>query len=184
MSKDQPTRGYDLARRIKKFFVSAFVAFTFIAYALHERFVNLDGTASAIAPTQRPAATRQVLPSPEVIPTAPQLASPTAQTVPTPPAAARGSFKDGQYTGDEVDAYYGLVRVQADIQGGRITNIQFLEYPNDRRTSVRINSIAIPYLTTEAIQAQSADVDIISGATLTSEAFAQSLQTALNTAKS
>jgi uncharacterized protein with FMN-binding domain len=58
-----------------------------------------------------------------------------------------------------------------------------LLYPNDRRTSIRINATAVPDLQQEAIQAQSANVDIISGATLTSQAFVQSLQVALNSAK-
>jgi uncharacterized protein with FMN-binding domain len=75
------------------------------------------------------------------------------------------------------------VQVKAVIQAGKIADVQFLQYPNDRRTSIRINNIAMPYLITEAIQAQSAQVDVISGATLTSQAFAQSLQSALATAK-
>jgi uncharacterized protein with FMN-binding domain len=113
------------------------------------------------------------------------LPKPTA--VPEPTAipttiVAQGQYKDGTYTGNIIDAYYGNVQVQAIIQAGKITNVQFLDYPHDRRTSLRINKIAGPYLTTEAIQAQSAQVDLISGATLTSEAFVQSLQTALESA--
>ena len=94
-----------------------------------------------------------------------------------------GQYKDGVYTGTEVDAYYGLVQVQATIKQGKLADVQFLEYPNDRRTSIRINTIAMPDLQQEAIQAQSAQVDTISGATLTSEAFVQSLQVALSSAK-
>jgi uncharacterized protein with FMN-binding domain len=94
-----------------------------------------------------------------------------------------GLYKNGTYKGPEIDAYYGLVQVQATIRSGKIANIQFLEFPSDRRTSVEINNIAVPYLQQEAIQAQSANVDIISGATLTSEAFMMSLQNALNSAK-
>jgi uncharacterized protein with FMN-binding domain len=90
-----------------------------------------------------------------------------------------GRYRDGQYTGDVTDAYYGTVQVEAIIQSGEIMDVRFLDYPHDRRTSARINAQAMPWLTTEAIQAQSANVDIISGATLTSEAFALSLQSAL-----
>ncbi|MBS1965497.1 MAG: FMN-binding protein [Chloroflexi bacterium SZAS-1] len=75
------------------------------------------------------------------------------------------------------------MQVQAVIQAGKLTDVQILEYPNDRRTSIRINNIALPYLISEAIQAQSANVDAISGATLSSDAFVQSLQSALNSAK-
>jgi uncharacterized protein with FMN-binding domain len=113
------------------------------------------------------------------LPTQPAAVQPTA--VPTNPPTA-GQYKNGQYTGPRVDAYYGFVQVQALVQNGQIANVKFLEFPNDRRTSQQINAIAVPYLTNEAIQAQSANVDIISGATLTSEAFAQSLQTALQNA--
>jgi uncharacterized protein with FMN-binding domain len=74
--------------------------------------------------------------------------------------------------------------VQTTIQNGRIVDVRFLEFPQDRRTSQRINSYAVPYLQKEAIQAQKAQVNIISGATLTSQAFSMSLQSALDKAKS
>ena len=91
-------------------------------------------------------------------------------------------YKDGSYTGDVTDAFYGNVQVKVTISGGKITDVQFLQYPNDRQTSVEINSQAMPLLGQEAIQAQSAQVDGVSGATQTSGAFIQSLQTALQKA--
>lgn len=96
--------------------------------------------------------------------------------------AKPGQLKDGVYIGPSVSAYYGLVQVQATVQSGRLANVQFLQYPSDRRTSQQINSIVMPYLTQEALKAQSAYVNVISGATLTSEAFAQSLNAALKQA--
>jgi uncharacterized protein with FMN-binding domain len=92
------------------------------------------------------------------------------------------SYKDGEYMGNVVDAYYGNVQVKAVVQDGKIADIQFLAYPNDRRTSISINSQAMPLLKTEAIQSQSANVNIISGATQTSLAFRKSLQSALTQA--
>ena len=83
-----------------------------------------------------------------------------------------------------VDAYYGLVQIQAVVQGGRLAGIKVLQYPSDRRTSVFINRQALPMLRDEVVTAQSANVDIISGATLTSEAFIRSLDAALRQAKS
>ena len=80
------------------------------------------------------------------------------------------------------DAYYGNVQVQAVISGGKITAVNFLQYPNDRSNSIRINTQAMPYLQQEAIQAQSAQVDGVSGASATSAAFVQSLTVALNQA--
>ncbi len=89
------------------------------------------------------------------------------------------SYKNGTYTGNVADAYYGNVQVQATISAGKITNVTFLQYPNTHSTSVYINQQAMPYLQQEAIRAQSANVNIISGATYTSQAFAQSLGNAL-----
>ncbi len=91
-------------------------------------------------------------------------------------------YADGVYTGPVVDAYYGPIQIQAIIKGGRLAGIQVLQWPNDRRTSVRINQQALPWLRDEVVQAQSADVDIISGATLTSEAFIRSIGGALRQA--
>lgn len=89
---------------------------------------------------------------------------------------------DGVYTGPSADAYYGIIQIQALVQGGQLTALKVLKYPSDRRTSVSINRQALPMLRDEAISAQSANVDIISGATLTSRAFIQSLGGALKKA--
>jgi uncharacterized protein with FMN-binding domain len=97
---------------------------------------------------------------------------------------AAQSYSDGVYTGPAADAYYGIIQIQALIKGGRLTALKVLKYPSDRSTSVSINRQALPLLRDEAISAQSADVDIISGATLTSRAFIQSLGGALNKASS
>ncbi len=104
---------------------------------------------------------------------------PTRAVVPTPTTPPNGQFKDGSYTGTIADAQWGYVQVRADISQGRITNVQFLQFPSDRSRSVRINQYADPALITEAIQAQSAHVDVITGATYSSEAFMQSLSSAL-----
>lgn len=92
------------------------------------------------------------------------------------------AYKDGTYTGNVEDAYYGSVQVSVTISGGRITNVKFLQYPNTHQVSVIINQQAMPYLKQEAIQSQSSNVQLISGATFTSQAFVQSLQSALNKA--
>ncbi len=91
-------------------------------------------------------------------------------------------FSDGTYLGPVVDAYYGVVQVEAVIKHGRIDTIDVPRWPADRNTSVIINEQALPKLRDEAISAQSADVDIISGATLLSKAFIQSLGVALKKA--
>lgn len=93
-------------------------------------------------------------------------------------------YKDGEYTGISADAFYGFIQVKAVIQNGKLTDVQFLQYPNDRNRSIEINSMAMPYLKQEAIVAQSANVDIVTGATDTTKAFIESLSSALGKAQS
>ena len=130
-------------------------------------------------PTPQPAPTPAPAPTP--VPT-PQPA-PTPAPVPQPAPKPLGQYRDGSYTGSVADAYYGNVQVKAIISGGKIVDVQFLDHPQDRRTSQTINNYAMPRLTAEAIAAQSANVDIVSGATDTSGAFQQSLASALAMAK-
>lgn len=124
------------------------------------------------------------VPPTDVLPTqAPPTDIPPTDIPPTDPPVAQGQYRDGQYTGSEVDVFYGYVQVKAVVQNGKIADVQFLEFPQDRRTSQRINAVAVPYLQQEAVQAQTANVDVITGATLTSEGFIQSLRDALATAQ-
>lgn len=106
-------------------------------------------------------------------------ATPVISLTPT----ATGLYQDGQYEGDSYAARrFGNVQVEVVISGGQITDINILDYPYERSTSNRISQLSLPYLMQEAIQVQSASVDLISGATYTSEAFIESLQTALDDA--
>jgi uncharacterized protein with FMN-binding domain len=98
-------------------------------------------------------------------------------------SSGSGSYKDGSYDGSVADATWGNVQVKAVIQNGKITSVAFLQYPSDRSRSISINAYADPILSQEAIQAQSAQVDLVSGATDTSNAFIQSLTDALSQAK-
>jgi len=89
---------------------------------------------------------------------------------------------DGKFAGRREYAYYGFVRVQALISGGRLSDVRVLEYPHDNGTSRYINGVALPYLIQEAVSAQDFKVDLISGATFTSAAFVKSLGDALRRA--
>ena len=154
--------------------------------------VVTTATASAVAsstpPTSAPSptptvaaettATRAVQPPPT--PTTVLLPTPS----PAPTVATAGSYKDGIYTGQQADAQWGYVQVQVNVSQGHIAQVQFLRYPSDRSRSVRINQYADPVLVQEALQAQSAQVDIVTGATDSSEAFIQSLTDALSQAQS
>ena len=166
------TRQFDPGLIVRKFFVSAFVVATFAAYAIHQHFSGSAGAANGSVPTKTTAQDQPALAQSQPLPTA------------IPPTDVQtGLYRDGSYKGMVADAYYGQVQVQVNIQNGKIANVQFLDYPHDRRTSQYINSQAMPMLQSETVQAQNAQVDFISGATLTSQAFVQSLQSALDQAK-
>jgi len=94
-----------------------------------------------------------------------------------------GQYKDGTYTGSSASSLYGDVQVQATITSGKISDVTFLAFPNDRPNSIAISNRSMPILTQEAIQAQSAQVNTVSGATDTSIAFSESLAAALNQAQ-
>ncbi len=104
------------------------------------------------------------------------------QNIPAPTTPAQTGYKNGQYTGNVADAFYGQMQVKAIISGGKLTDIQFLQYPNHAGHSSQISSSSLPQLKSEAIHAQNANVNIISGATQTSQAFIQSLASALSQA--
>ena len=132
-------------------------------------------------PTATPTLVPTNTPTPiQVIGTSPQ---PTAIPTPTPTPKPKGQYKDGNYTGSVEDAFYGNIQVQAKISNGKITDVVFLQAPNDNRTSQFINSQADPMLTQEAIQTQNANVDGVSGASASSQAFQASLANALAQAK-
>jgi uncharacterized protein with FMN-binding domain len=79
---------------------------------------------------------------------------------------------------------FGDVQVRISVKGGRITDIQTPHMPFDRPRSQEISQEAAPLLYHEVLQAQSAQIDSLSGATYTSDAYAQSLQSALDQAHS
>ncbi len=88
-------------------------------------------------------------------------------------------YKNGEYSGDIEDAYYGYVQVNVVVQRDNISNIRFLKYPNNNQNSAYLSSIALPILKQEVIQAQDGNVDMVSGATYTSRAFIQSANSAI-----
>ncbi|MER5516407.1 FMN-binding protein [Streptomyces sp. NPDC002763] len=85
-------------------------------------------------------------------------------------------------TGDTVQTRWGPVQVRVTVKSGRITDVTALQYPQDNPRDQQINSYALPQLRREALTAQSAQIDTVSGATYTSEGYQQSLQSALDSA--
>lgn len=160
---------------MKKIIISAFVIVAFAIYSIHAR--NEQSSVNVAAPTSlQTKSSSNGSNSNAATTTSSSSSSSNSQS-------SSSAYKDGSYTGSQADAYYGYVQVKAVISGGKITDVQFLNHPSDRQESVAINTQAMPLLKQEAIQAQSAQIDGVSGATDTSQAFIESLNAALNQAK-
>lgn len=94
-----------------------------------------------------------------------------------------GKYKDGTYTGTSTSTRWGDVQVQITIANGKLTNIKVISSPDSEQKSIEINEQALPTYKSEAIKAQSASIQQISGATETYKGFTGSLQDALNQAE-
>ncbi len=171
MSTQKLSPAFGPGKALRRTLVSGFVVGSYLAYAVHQQIATSAQAVAGLVPSLGRSQTAQVQPQAQAA-----TASGASQ------ATGNGQYQDGTFTGPSSNAFYGQVQVQVVISGGKISSVTALNYPQDRRTSARINSFAVPQLQSEAVQAQSANVDVVSGATLTSQAFMQSLQGALNSA--
>ena len=87
-------------------------------------------------------------------------------------------------TGDAVETRFGPVQVKITVTDGKLTSVTAIAYPQSDPRDQQINSYAIPQLDSEALQAGSANISMISGATFTSTGYVESLQSALDKANS
>ncbi|KOV65836.1 FMN-binding protein [Streptomyces sp. MMG1121] len=110
--------------------------------------------------------------------------SPTLTTATSNSTVTQGSSGKGSktVTGDTVQTRWGPVQVRVTIESGRITDVTAVQYPQDNPRDQEINSYALPQLRRETLSAQSAQIDMVSGATYTSTGYRQSLQSALDSA--
>ncbi|WP_328837901.1 FMN-binding protein [Streptomyces europaeiscabiei] len=125
--------------------------------------------------------------------TTPAVAGPATSPAPSSSSSASGGATGSggssgsatgarTLTGDSVQTRYGPVQVRITLENGKLTDVTAVAYPQENPRDQRINSYAIPQLTREALTAQSADIDTVSGATYTSDGYRQSLQSALDSA--
>ncbi|NUR01945.1 MAG: FMN-binding protein [Streptomyces sp.] len=118
--------------------------------------------------------------------------TPTAALAVPAPSSSASSGSSGSsgsttgtktVTGDTVQTRWGPVQVRITLKNGRLTEVTAVTYPTDNPRDQEINSFALPRLRSEALQAQSATIDTVSGATYTSDGYRQSLQSALDSAR-
>lgn len=134
------------------------------------RFAGAEPAAPAGAPDMAHGTTSGA-PASSNAPTQPA-ADPTGQ--PTQPAAAV------TIVGSEVQTRYGPLQLSVTFEGSDITAVEALEAPSFHGESVQINAYAIPVLNAEAVAADSARIDAVSGATITTRAYLESLQAAID----
>ena len=100
----------------------------------------------------------------------------------TSSSSSSSSKTSGTFTGDAVMTRWGVVQVEITVENGKITKSEAVQYPTDNPRDQEINAYAVPTLNAEAVQAQSASIDAVSGATVTSGGYVQSLQSAIDQA--
>lgn len=108
-------------------------------------------------------------------------------TTTTAVAGSQGSpaarSRSGRFTGDAVQTLFGVVQVQITLAEGRLVAVTVLQAPDEDVVGQGISSSALPILEREAMRAGSADIDVVSGATYTSQGYIGSLQSALDQAR-
>ena len=96
--------------------------------------------------------------------------------------SSSSTASDGTYTGNDVNTRFGSVQVSVTVSGGTITDVTALQLTDQDGRSRQISNRAAPILQSEVLASQSANVSNVSGATYTSDAYLQSVQSALDQA--
>lgn len=123
-------------------------------------------------------------PSASASPAPSSAASSSASAAPAATPSSSSGLADGTWTGQAANTRYGPVQVRITVSGGTITDVQVPQYPSESGRDQQINSRALPILVQQTVTAQSAQVDMVSGATYTSTGYRTSLQSALDQARS
>jgi uncharacterized protein with FMN-binding domain len=110
--------------------------------------------------------------------------SPSGAAGPTRSAGGTGTSGSvsGTFDGTAAQTRFGPVQVRIIVSSGKITDVQALQVPNGNHHDAAINGHALPILREETLAAQSADIDTVSGATITSDGYRESLQAAIDAA--
>src|SRR5256886_2810941 len=110
------------------------------------------------------------------------VSGPPASAAPAPSGSSPGTRTDLVVNGTVAQTRWGPVQVRVRISGGRIVEVTTIQVPDGNRQDEEINAYAVPQLKQETLDAQSANVDTVSGATVTSDGYRESLQAALDAA--
>ena len=128
------------------------------------------------SPVASPAAT------PAISTPAPSSSTPTPTATKSPAPATTQVTTTKTYTGDVAQTRWGPLQVKITVTDSKITAVDVVQYPNGNPKDREINSYALPTLVQSTLSNQSAQIDMVSGATVTSDGYVQSLQSALDQA--
>jgi uncharacterized protein with FMN-binding domain len=178
-------------RRVTLWFVSTVSALV-VLFSYHTSTNSGGASASAIAPatpgssatstaTATPSASATAIPTPTATASTGSTSSSTKSSS-SSSSTASASSTSGTYTGTSVDTRWGPVQVKVTVKAGKVTDVQAVVYPSGNGRDQEINAYALPLLHDEVLQAQSAQIDAVSGATVTSDGYISSLQSALDQA--
>lgn len=159
----------------KKFILPVAVVVIIGGFVLYKAFSGSPATQAPVDNGQTSVPSETINPN----------ANPSGSTTPpptTPPPTTQSGYKDGQYTGAVANTVYGDIQVKITVVGGKITDVKMLKTPTAGGHTAELVASSFPVLKSEAIAAQSAQVDVVSGATQNSEGFSQSLASALSQA--
>jgi uncharacterized protein with FMN-binding domain len=98
----------------------------------------------------------------------------------TAPSTPPPIYRTGTALGRPVTTDYGVVQLRVTTRGGRIVEVAAVQLPHEVPTDVELSRRAVDGLTPAVLEAQSADVHVVTGATYTSTGYLQSLQSALD----
>ena len=180
----QPVRKAPVGRRVKPARGAKVASLALSAVStlgLAALFANQDDAPSTLVATPSPGATGSTTGA--TVPFQTESAdSSTGDTTGADSTSADAGVADGVFVGVADTNRWGTVQVQIVVSGGVLTDVQVLSSPDSDRKSVRINERALPTLTAEALAAQAANIDSVSGATYTWRSYTISLQSALDAA--
>ncbi|MGQ4572595.1 FMN-binding protein [Leuconostoc pseudomesenteroides] len=162
-------------KKILAVLVTGLIAVAMVLDAYFLLLMNKGSSTDASAPTTSQATTTDSTSDTTSV-------SSSSSTIST--SSSSGKYKDGTYKGSSVSTQWGNVQVKVTISGGKITDVTMVHSTSEdgEGRSQAIDNQAEPVYISETKKAQSADIQAISGATVTNEGYTQSLQSALDKA--
>jgi uncharacterized protein with FMN-binding domain len=162
---------------VKRALAALFATFVGVVWLVTYKVTPHARPVAAAAPAEQPTPSDTPSSAASATPAAAAAATPTATPKPTPVPTNQPA--NGSFTGADIQTQFGDVQVRITVTSGRITDVSALQMPTDRARSAEITQYVTPLLRSEVIQAQSARIDVISGALFTSEAYAESVNDAM-----